>query len=187
MSLADRVWWTKKTRTQAEKRLLSNDFYSQVILLWYSVFLVFVSIYELKDASENTYFAVMMVALSVLILCATLFVNNRSFKERAMLIKQCYEQLGVIYGKSCSEKYSNDDLEAEYQRILSICENHKDIDYKCAVVSEYYNTPRNKRDSLLTKHPTCMQNLFVIFYYFIKFSFITVLLFLPLCIYFGLR
>lgn len=186
MSLSDCVWWTKKSRTQAEKRLLSNDFYSQVILLWYSIFLVFYSIYGLKSASESQLFSVVMVALSVLVLCATLFVSNRSFKERSMLIKQCYEQLSIIYNKSSKPNYNECDLEIEYQNILSICENHKDIDYKCAVFNEYYCTPKAKRDGL-TKTPTCVININVLFYYLFRCIVVMFLFVFPIGIFCFLR
>lgn len=167
MTLADRIWWTKKSRIQTEKRLLQKDIYSQIILLWYTVFSVFASIYELATPSNNNLFSVLMISLSVMIMAVTLFIGSRGFKERAMLVKQCYEQLSVLNNKanainSNNNSYNVIDLEAEYKNILSVCENHSDIDFKKAVVFEYFNTPKEHVDRL-TKKPDC-------YYYFCVFG-----------------
>ncbi len=48
MAFSDNIWWTKKARIEAEKRLLMYSFQSQVLLLWYSFSGVAASIYHLK-------------------------------------------------------------------------------------------------------------------------------------------
>ncbi|MCE9884389.1 SLATT domain-containing protein [Obesumbacterium proteus] len=157
MALSDRIWWTKKSKIQTEKRLLRKDIASQIILLWYTVFSVFASVYELAKPSTNSLFSVLMVSLSVLIMAVTLFIGNRTFKERAMLVKQCYEQLSILNIQADeAEKTNNKDdifkLEDEYKNILSVCENHSDLDYKKAVVFEYLNTESSLK-AKLTKKP----------------------------------
>lgn len=146
---SDRVWWTKKARIKAEKRLLKLDFISQSLLLWYSLFLASYSIVTLVIKANNDAESAIMVALSVMVLVVTLFVNNMKFKERAMLIKQCYEQLGDIYSNACQKV--NENLDKEYQSILSISENHKEIDFYRAIREETDNAS-NEGD--ITKHAT---------------------------------
>ncbi|WP_227729640.1 SLATT domain-containing protein [Yersinia proxima] len=186
MSLSDRIWWTKKSRIKAEKRLLFKDISSQVILLWYTIFSVFVSIYELKSPSPSQMFAVTMVSLSVLVLAVTLFIGNRDFKERAMLIKQCYEQLSVIYAKSQQKECDLVLLEQEYQNILSMCENHEDIDHKNAIVSEFYNKPIADRDSL-SKKPNKLMITSVIVKFIFKWFILFILAIFPIILWVLLR
>lgn len=160
MALSDRIWWTKKSRIQTEKRLLRKDIISQVILLWYTIFSVFASVYELVKPSTNSVFPALMISLSVMIMAVTLFIGNRSFKERAMLVKQCYEQLSILNIKSDDAKNDNNSaydlflLEDDYKNILSVCENHSDFDYKKAIVFEYLNADDESKETL-TKKPNC--------------------------------
>jgi len=174
MALSDTIWWTKKARIKAEKRLLFNDISSQIILLWYSLFTVCVSIFELKEPSTNGYFAVIMVSLSVLILCASLFIGNRNFKERAMLLKQCYEQLSEVEAKTRQNDADINILGTEYQNILSVSENHSEIDFKYALVSEYLNSHDPKKD--LTRTPT-KYNVFEVILY-VLYSYLKLLIFI---------
>lgn len=150
---SDRVWWTKKARIKAERRLLKLDFYLQLLLIWYSFFLVAYSILSLVNPAEGNSESAVMISLSVLVLVMTLFISGMDLKGRAMLIKQCYEQLSVIYTKS---KITHDiqALDVEYQGVLSISENHSEYDFSCAIVDEYNNT---KDKSKLSKEPTDYQ------------------------------
>ncbi|ELY6401500.1 SLATT domain-containing protein, partial [Cronobacter sakazakii] len=115
---SNQIWWTKKARIKAEKRLLRMDAISQSLLLWYSFFLVAYSIITLVVKVASLTETAIMVALSVLVLLLTLYVNNMRFKERAMLMKQCYEQLGLIYGAIGSSS-DIDSLKKEFHSILS--------------------------------------------------------------------
>lgn len=177
MALSDTIWWTKKARIQAEKRLLFNDFLAQIILLWYSAFTVCISILELKSPATNSYFAVTMVSLSVLILCASLFVGNRNFKERAMLLKICYEQLSEVECKCLGLNPNLNELSTEYKNILSVSENHKENDFKNALISEYLNSKNPKDD--LSRLPTLFNFLEVLFIKSIKFLFVCFIFVLP--------
>ncbi|WP_170956334.1 SLATT domain-containing protein [Kosakonia sacchari] len=147
---SNQIWWTKKARIKAEKRLLRMDAISQSLLLWYSFFLVAYSIITLVVKVASLTETAIMVALSVLVLLLTLYVNNMRFKERAMLMKQCYEQLGLIYGAIGSSS-DIDSLKKEFHSILSISENHKEIDYYRAVDGEYESASDKSK---LSKHPT---------------------------------
>jgi hypothetical protein len=147
---ANKIWWTKKSRIKAERRLLDFDFYSQSLLLWYSVFLVGYSIFSLVNPASGNIESAIMITLSVLVLVMTLFIGNMNFKGRAMLMKQCYEQLSVIYTKSTATTNFSE-LDVEYQRVLSISENHSEHDYCRALVDEFDNTDNKEK---LSKKPT---------------------------------
>ncbi|MEB8015679.1 SLATT domain-containing protein [Raoultella ornithinolytica] len=182
-NFSDKVWWTRKAKMKAERRLLNLDFYSQLLLLWYSSFLVCYSIYSLVKPPANDNEAVIMVALSVLILVLTLFINNMNYKGRAMLIKQCYEKLSVVYTASLSSA-TNTTLDENYQSILALSENHLERDFIKAMVDEYTNT---KDKTLLTKTPSCRHKLQVLFYKVGNVIIFLFLLFFPLIILTFLR
>ncbi|OBU11747.1 SLATT domain-containing protein [Morganella psychrotolerans] len=154
VNFANRIWWTKKTRIKTEKRLLNLNFYSQLLVLWYSVFLAGYSIYSLVEPVSGNKESAIMTALSISVMVVTIFISSMNFKGRSLLVKECYEQLGVVYAKSITNKYNKINLEAEYKSILSISENHLDLDFCCAVVEEYFST---KDKSLLSKIPTWQQ------------------------------
>jgi hypothetical protein len=140
MEFSDKVWWTRKARIQAEKRLLSNAFQSQVLLLWYSFSSVASAVYYLKavgatNTSEIS--GIAWVVFSVLVLCISGFINGLSFKERAGLIKECYETLNGLYQKSKTENLDVSKLVGEYDQILGVCENHSDRDYYLALCIEH--------------------------------------------------
>lgn len=182
-NFSDKVWWTRKARMKAERRLLNLEFYSQFLLLWYSSFLVCYSIYSLVKPPANDSEAVIMVALSVLILVLTLFINNMNYKGRAMLIKQCYEKLSVVYTASLSSTISTT-LDENYQSILASSENHLERDFIKAMVDEYINTMDK---TLLTKVPSWRHRLQVLYYKIQNSIVFLFLFFFPLLILMFLR
>ncbi|ANW25580.1 hypothetical protein BA953_15975 [Vibrio coralliilyticus] len=137
VALADNIWWTRKARIQTEKRLLSNAFHSQVILLWYSFFSVAISVYYLKNP-QNGIEAISWVVYSVLVLCISGFINGLSFKERANLIKECYESLNSIIYQASKPDADLTNLSTTYESKLNACENHTDKDFAIALCQEYW-------------------------------------------------
>jgi len=144
MALADNIWWTRKTRIQSEKRLLSNAFQSQLLLLWYSFFGVAVSIYYLSSptVSDSNIAQVSWVVFSVLILVMSGFVSGLSFKERASLIKQSYEAMDTLYHKACMSDADIEEISKSYKNLLDQSENHIDLDYYLALCSEYLKSDK---------------------------------------------
>lgn len=140
MAFADNVWWTRKARIQAEKRLLSNAFQSQLLLLWYSFFGVAVSIYYLKFtplSGQQDLAGISWIVYSVLVLSMSGFIAGLSFKERASLIKESYETLNTFYQKAKAQPANVAQLSADYEQIMGLCENHTDYDYYLALCLEH--------------------------------------------------
>ncbi|EOX5952763.1 SLATT domain-containing protein [Providencia rettgeri] len=170
--LANKIWWTKKTRIKTEKRLLNLNFYSQFLVLWYSVFLAGYSVYSLVSPPDGPKESAIMTTLSISVMVITIFISSMNFKGRSLLVKECYEQLGLMYVKAKNKMNDDIILESEYKDILSMSENHVEKDFCCAVVEEYYST---KNKSLLSKHPTCQQ---YIYYWLYKIKNLIVIMFL---------
>ncbi|MBS9424124.1 MULTISPECIES: SLATT domain-containing protein [Photorhabdus] len=137
MAFENNIWWTRKARIQAEKRLLSNAFQSQLILFWYSFFGVAISIYYLKFSDNSDLAGVTWVIYSVLSLCMSGFITGLSFKERAGLIKECYETLNSLYQKAKKPNADIEKIAVEYEQVMGLCENHTDFDYYQALCIEH--------------------------------------------------
>ncbi|EOV8879002.1 TPA: SLATT domain-containing protein [Proteus mirabilis] len=157
MALADNIWWTRKARIQTEKRLLSNAFHSQVILLWYSFFSVAVSVYYLNNP-QNGIEAISWVVYSVLVLCISGFINGLSFKERANLIKECYESLNNIMHQASKPNPDLDTLSTAYESKLNACENHTDKDFAIALCQEYWASTSSVRQVSKDFHSDTSEN-----------------------------
>ncbi|MEX0829996.1 MAG: SLATT domain-containing protein [Nitrospirales bacterium] len=155
MALSDNIWWTRKARIQTEKRLLSSSFQAQILLLWYSFCSAVAAIYYLKFNTQSEYAGVAWVVFSVLVLCISGFINGLGYKERALLIKNCYEALNSLYQQTKRNQNDTISMGKEYEKILSVCENHADIDYHLALCDTYlsHNNP-NDSSSRLDRKPT---------------------------------
>ena len=150
MAIADNIWWTRKARIQTEKRLLSNSRHAQLLLLWYSFVSVGASVYYLQFNSHSEYANIAWVVFSVLVLCVSGFINGLSYKERAAIIKDSYESLNSLYRKAKQQNTDKETINNEYEQILSLCENHADIDYQNALCDTYlsHDCPRDPEKGL---------------------------------------
>ena len=147
--------YTSKCHT-VKKRLLSNHFQAQVVLLYYSFFSTCIAIYYLKFDNANDLANVSWLSFSILTMIASIFISTLRYKERADSVKQCYESLTSIYSRihqetSLSELYA---IEDKYNYTCSLCENHSSSDYSAAIISEYSKNDKNGRQRL-SKKPTC--------------------------------
>jgi len=184
MALSDNIWWTRKSRIHTEKRLLKNAFHAQVILLWYSIFSVFVAVYYLNFNIDSQYSGVAWVVFSVLVLVMSVFINGLGFKERAALVKESYETLNQLYHDALLDKADIQSLNENYKQILSVCENHTDRDYTSALCTEYLNHPNPKnKETGLSKIPT-KYNWFMYTVYLTKMFVFTIILYsLPIAVF----
>ncbi|MGB1764234.1 SLATT domain-containing protein [Alloalcanivorax xenomutans] len=191
MSLSNSIWWTRKAKIQAEERLLSNAFQSQILLLWYSFSGVAASIYYLGNSSLDGA-EIAWVVFSVLTLSISGFINGLSFKERAGLIKECYETLHELYMKSGEDGADIDALANEYGQILGVCENHRPIDFYKAICVEHVSSTE-KADSKtgikagLSRRPSCYHVAYVCFWFFKRYLVLSFLYLLPVSIFFAVK
>lgn len=155
MPLSDKIWWTRKTRIQTEKRLLSNAFQAQLLLIWYSFCSTAAAVYYLQFNPNGEFSSITWVVFSILVLSISGFISGRDFKGRASLVKDSYETLDGLHHRAKSANENVDEIAHEYQQILAVCENHTESDYYKALCDQYltHNDPKNK-ESGLSKHPT---------------------------------
>lgn len=182
MALSDSIWWTRKARIQTEKRLLSNAFQAQLLLLWYSFCSVSASVYYLKFNPESEYAGIAWVVFSVLIMSISGFINGLSFKERATLLKECYETLNGLYQKAKLEHNSKlDEISKEYEHVLNMCENHTDRDYFIALCESHLTSEKPNEE--LDRHPTKYVWLLFIMYHITRATVLGALYALPVVLF----
>lgn len=192
MSFSDNVWWTRKARIQTEKRLKSNTIHSQILLLWYSFSSVASAIYYLILGSNTELNGIAWVVFSVLVLCISGFINGLSFKERAGLIKECYETLSGIYQRSKKDNADLNKLAEEYDQVLGVCENHSDRDYYLALCTEHLTKPGKADASTglkkgLDRCPTKYHWFFLGYWYTRRAIMLSILYFLPISIFVAME
>ena len=134
MWLSNKIWKTRIARIRAATRLTRNDFYSQLLVNYYSLFIVIVAIIDIQSNELNL--SLLILILSILILCTSLFISSRDFKRRALALKNCYTSLDKLYyrAKCIESKNENNEKEIQeildkYTELLSFFENHSKIDY----------------------------------------------------------
>lgn len=135
MNISQKIWITRKARIEAATRLERNDLLSQIYINYYSVFIVALSIWDLYKTDTNL--SIHLVIGALLVLCTSIFISARNFKERALNTKNCYIKLDELYRKAeqLENRSSNvrksdwKQLEADYEQLLLLSENHSIFDY----------------------------------------------------------
>jgi len=168
-NLNNNIWFTRKARIVASERLLNHHFHSQLLLIYYSLLNVSLSVYAIKNESflgENTSIALTVMAICVLVV--SLIVTNIDFKTRANKLKENYIDLQELY----SSNLSKDEKWKSYTALLKRCENHKDIDDKIFRVKN--------AAFLQSRKPTKRVYFSVFFFVIVKFLLLTTLYLAPL-------
>lgn len=143
--LENKVWFTYSARIQAHKRLLFNNFWSNFILVIYSLATLIASIVSLKDTKfYGSYTSELIIVISAITLVASLIIVNVNYQTRILrmrdnyiLLQKLYEDIKIYrnsYQKSSvgPEKYSY--FVKRYMSILEKNENHitlDDIAHRC--------------------------------------------------------
>lgn len=140
-SLVDRIWFTRKAWIAAEKRLLDNGYHTQLLLVAYAAYTTCISVillsYEPKPA-EKKLIDTTMVVLTVILFGLSLYLNSKSFKDRAARFKNGYLDLhdieSALLGLSAQSGTTGNITETvrilsdRYTKTLREVENHSVID-----------------------------------------------------------
>lgn len=141
--LDDKLWMTKKSRMNAEKRLISNANFLNIANIYYSVFIAIISIISI--VTDNTVYSLVSVILSVTLTITISFASSLSYKERAEKMKKNYIDINKL---EIQLKYTNENdelkkIELEYNNLLNNVENHIEFDYFKAKINN--NEKLNKK------------------------------------------
>lgn len=133
-ALADKLWFTFKARIRAFERLNSNNFHSQLMLVWYALVSAVLSVIVIR---HQTYLGsdtdIISAALSIALLVLSLLVTNLDFKGRALAFRQSYLDIQGLYHDltfNDAPAKAPTDIIKRYQEILNESENHLEIDDK---------------------------------------------------------
>lgn len=139
--LLNRVWFTRKAWIHAENRLLKNEHHTQLLMVVYAAYTTCVSVVLLKfppklEANKDLADTALAV-LSIILLALSLYLNTKSFKDRAARFKQGYHDLQTIESEAAalvSNASTNvagpacTALSERYNKVLREVENHHALD-----------------------------------------------------------
>ncbi|MEJ8305012.1 SLATT domain-containing protein, partial [Saccharibacillus sacchari] len=136
-SLSNKIWITRKSRIRAEDRLRKNDFLTQILVNYYTLIVVGLSIWTLYDNSHAQLISVLLIIASVLLFGLSIFLTSRDFRGRSLAFKDCYIKLDELYNetellKAISVNLSPqkiNELQKKYNDIIYSVENHTSVDY----------------------------------------------------------
>lgn len=127
----DNIWFTYKARIRAHLRLASNDFHTQLLMVWYALagsLLGIVSIRYPKILGNDT--DLIAALISTALLAISMVVANRDFRGRAIQMRTNYLALGDLYRKASNGGMPSEQADSEYQQLLNSVEIHSEIDDK---------------------------------------------------------
>ncbi|MYN08053.1 SLATT domain-containing protein [Pseudoduganella aquatica] len=138
--LTNNVWFTRKAWINAEDRLLKNDFQTQLLMVVYAAYTSCLSVIMLKydpRPADKNFIDTSLAVLSIVLLALSLYLNTKSFKDRAARFKSGYHDLQRIEDRLrlLTEKAESPEAEQDYNALLDHynkalrdVENHSDLD-----------------------------------------------------------
>ena len=118
MAFSDKVWITRKSRINASERFKRNDLISQILIAYYSFFIIVITIVDIKN--DNLNFEILTLILSILILIVSIFIFAMNYKERASVLQTSYVLMSKLYEKikeKENKKDKYDELRNQYDMI----------------------------------------------------------------------
>ncbi|WP_164758861.1 SLATT domain-containing protein [Aliarcobacter butzleri] len=179
MAFSDKVWITRKSRINASERFKRNDLISQILIAYYSFFIIVITIVDIKN--DNLNFEILTLILSILILIVSIFIFAMNYKERASVLQTSYVLMSKLYEeiKEKENKKDNyDELRNQYDMIVSLTENHSSSDY----LEVMYEVKNNKDYEQVNGKWTFSKSLKIWIYKLTRFFKISFLFILPIII-----
>lgn len=138
--LANNIWFTRKAWINAEDRLLKNDFHTQLLMVVYAAYTSCLSVVLLKyepGPDDKSFIDTSLAVLSIVLLALSLYLNTKSFKDRAARFKSGYHDLQSIEDRLKSlagrpvapgSEQEFTTLAEHYNKSLRDVENHAELD-----------------------------------------------------------
>ncbi|WP_033117444.1 SLATT domain-containing protein [Intestinimonas butyriciproducens] len=124
------IWITRKCRINASERLLSYAKYIEILNVYYSIFVIILSLISLTE--QDNLLSIISLACSIALTISIIYANSASYRERSSSLKQNYIELQLLLDQlSC---INDDDTECimsistKYAELLKASENHIPID-----------------------------------------------------------
>lgn len=132
------IWITRKCRINASERLLSYSKYIEILNVYYSIFVIILSLISLTK--QDNLLSIISLACSIALTISIIYANSANYRDRSSSLKQNYIELQLLLDQlSCI----NDDdtarimsVSTKYAELLKASENHIPIDlYRLKVSS----------------------------------------------------
>lgn len=128
----ENIWLTSRTRMISEARCRRLGQYGNLLVAWYSLWLIGLTIYDLFDESDQQ-LGVALVILSVFVFALSLIMPSMGFEERASRFRECYLRLQRLLSEDISAKEKTQ----RYHDILEGYANHTTLDWDIMLVQAF--------------------------------------------------
>ena len=92
--LKQNIWITRKCRINASERLLSHARYIEILNVYYSIFVIILSLVSLTE-QDNT-LSIISLACSIALTISIIYANAAGYRERSLSLKQNYIELQLL-------------------------------------------------------------------------------------------
>lgn len=124
------IWITRKCRINASERLLSHAKYIEALNVYYSVFVIILSLVSLTK--QDHILSLISFALSIALTISIIYANSTGYRERSFALKQNYIDLQLLLDQlsyiDADDQKSVIGISAKYAELLKSSENHMPID-----------------------------------------------------------
>lgn len=120
------IWITRKCRINASERLLSHAKYIEALNVYYSVFVIILSLVSLTK--QDHILSLISFALSIALTISIIYANSTGYRERSFALKQNYIDLQLLLDQlsyiDADDQKSVIGISAKYAELLKSSENH---------------------------------------------------------------
>lgn len=124
------IWITRKCRINASERLLKSAKFVEFLNVYYSIFIITLSLISLIEHNDQFSFA--SIVLSIVLTISIVYANATGLRDRSTALKQNYIDLQVLLDQlSYIEADETEKVLAvsdKYAELLKLSENHLSID-----------------------------------------------------------
>ncbi len=124
------IWITRKCRINASERLLKSAKFVEFLNVYYSIFVITLSLFSLIEHNDQFSFA--SIVLSIALTISIVYANATGLRDRSAALKQNYIDLQGLLDQlfyiEATETERVLTISAKYTELLKLSENHLSID-----------------------------------------------------------
>ena len=124
------IWITRKCRINASERLLRSAKFVEFLNVYYSIFVITLSLLSLIEHNDQFSFA--SIVLSIALTISIVYANTTGLRDRSTALKQNYIDLQVLLDQLCYIEATETEkvltVSDKYAELLKLSENHLSID-----------------------------------------------------------
>ena len=124
------IWITRKCRINASERLLSHAKYIEILNVYYSIFVIILSLISLTE--QDNLLSIISLVCSIALTISIIYANSAGYRDRSSSLKQNYIELQLLLDQLSSTNDSDTEgimsISTKYAELLKASENHIPID-----------------------------------------------------------